>query len=377
MPQPVHLETDGATDAGRATKTSTLLADGRELIYFDEQPGRDRSRPDTRDLDPTLTESQIRYDPLVDQWVIIAGHRQARTHLPSLADCPLCPSTPGHPTEIPDDDYDVVVFENRFPSLAATSAGMDIVPPPEGDSPFVESPGVGRCEVVCFTPDHDSSFAQLTPARVATVLEAWTDRTRELSRLPGVEHIFAFENRGEEIGVTLGHPHGQIYAYPFVPPRAMRMIRAAERHSGCLHCDALAAELDAGLRVVAESQRWLAFVPHAARWPFEVHLYPRRHVADLTELDNAERAEFPALYLDVLRRFDGIFGAQMPYIAGWQQAPVRHGRRQAHLFLEIFSIRRAPDKLKYLAGSEAAMDVFINDITPEQAAEMLRKVTGA
>jgi UDPglucose--hexose-1-phosphate uridylyltransferase len=151
------------------------------------------------------------------------------------------------------------------------------------------------------------------------------------------------------------------------------MIRTTEQHGSCLHCAALAAERDAGLRVVAESSRWLAFVPHAARWPFEVHLYPRRHVPDLTELDDAERAEFPFLYLDVLQRFDGIFGTQMPYIAGWQQAPVRHGREQGHLFLQVFSIRRAFNKLKYLAGSEAAMGVFINDIAPERAAEMLRK----
>jgi UDPglucose--hexose-1-phosphate uridylyltransferase len=204
------------------------------------------------------------------------------------------------------------------------------------------------------------------------VLEAWTDRTRELSALPGVEQVFVFENRGAEIGVTLSHPHGQIYAYPFVPPRPLQMIRTAERHGGCLHCAAIAAEQAAGTRVVAESPRWFAFVPHAARWPFEVHIYPRRHVPDLVALDDTERDEFPPLYLDVLRRFDGIFDDPMPYVAGWQQAPVRIGREYAHLFLQLFSIRRAPDKLKYLAGSESAMGVFINDIAPERAAEILR-----
>ena len=305
----------------------------------------------------------------------LAGHRQSRTHLPAPADCPLCPSTPGHPSEIPDDDYDVLVFENRFPSLASLPAGRETASEPAVDSSFTERPGIGRCEVVCFTPEHDSSFAQLTLSRVATVLEAWTDRTRELSKLPDVEHIFVFENRGEEIGVTLGHPHGQIYAYPFVPPRTLRMTAAAEQHGSGLHYAALAAKQDAGLRVVAESWQWLAFVPHSARWPFEVHLYPRRHVPNLTELEDSERADFPRVYLDVLQRFDGVFGAQMPYIAGWQQAPVRQGHEHAHLFMQVFSIRRAPNKLKYLTGSESAMDVFINDIAPEQAAEMLRKAS--
>jgi UDPglucose--hexose-1-phosphate uridylyltransferase len=366
--------------ANRITRISTRLADGRELLYFDELPGRDRSVADRRDLDATRTASEIRYDPLVDQWVVIASHRQTRTHLPPTSDCPLCPSTPDRLTEIPAPDYDVVVFENRFPSL---SEGLEpgpggLLEDPSGDGQFLRRPGLGRCEVVCFTSDHDTSFAQLSPERVATVLAAWTDRARELSALPGVEHVFVFENRGQEIGVTLSHPHGQIYAYPFVPPRTMRMIRTAERHrairGGCLFCAMTTAEEAAKVRMVASSPRWLAFVPHAARWPFEVHLYPRRHVPDLTGLDDAERQEFPELYLDVLHRFDGIFGTQMPYIAGWQQAPTQVGHDLAHLFLQIFSIRRAPGKLKYLAGSESAMGVFINDIAPERAAELLRDV---
>jgi UDPglucose--hexose-1-phosphate uridylyltransferase len=362
------------------TRTAIRLADGRELLYFDEKPGIDRSHPDRRDPTVTRTASEIRYDVLVDQWVVIASHRQTRTHLPPTDQCPLCPSTPGRPTEIPADDYDVVVFENRFPSLShGVQAG--VVDPDaglRGDGVFLRRPGIGRCEVVCFTANHDTSFAQLPPARVATVLAAWTDRTSELSRLDGVEHVFVFENRGEEIGVTLSHPHGQIYAYPFVPPRTMRMIGTAERHRAttgtCLFCMVIEAEAAAGARVIAQTPRWVAFVPHAARWPFEVHLYPRRHVPDLTTLDEPEREEFPELYLDVLRRFDGIFGTTMPYIAGWQQAPVRVGHDLAHLFLQVFSIRRAPNKLKYLAGSESALGVFINDIAPEQAAELLRDV---
>jgi UDPglucose--hexose-1-phosphate uridylyltransferase len=364
--------------AASPTRTTIRLADGRELVYFDEKPGIDRSQPDRRDLDATRTASEIRYDVLVDQWVIIASHRQTRTHLPPTDQCPLCPSTASRQTEIPADDYDVVVFENRFPSLSygVESAIMDLGADQMGDAVFLRRLGIGRCEVVCFTADHDTSFAHLPPERVATVLAAWTDRTRELSRLKGVEHVFVFENRGEEIGVTLAHPHGQIYAYPFVPPRTMRMIGTAERHRAikgtCLVCEVLAAEEAAGARVVASTSRWLAFVPHAARWPFEVHLYPRRHVPDLTALDDAEQEEFPEVYLDVLQRFDLIFGTKMPYIAGWQQAPVHVGHDLAHLFLQVFSIRRAPNKLKYLAASESAMGVFVNDIAPERAAELLR-----
>jgi UDPglucose--hexose-1-phosphate uridylyltransferase len=356
----------------RSAKTVTKLADGRELIYYDERPGADRSATDPRDLPSTQTRSEIRYDALLDQWVIIASHRQGRTHLPPTDQCPLCPSGPGRATEIPSPDYDVVVFENRFPSLVPGVSERD-----GHGTLFVRRPGTGRCEVVCFTADHDASFAQLSPERVETVLEAWTDRTHELATLPGVEQVFVFENRGEEIGVTLSHPHGQVYAYPFVPPRMMRVLRSARLHreqtGRCLFCVLLAAERAAGQRLVAETECWTAFVPHAARWPFEVHVYPRRHLPDLPALDQQERHELARLYLDVLRRFDGIFGTKMPYIAAWHQAPVRVDRDLAHLYLQVFSIRRAPGKLKYLAGSESAAGVWVNDIAPERAAELLRE----
>jgi UDPglucose--hexose-1-phosphate uridylyltransferase len=330
-------------------RTTTRLADGRELIYFDERDDAVHPEVDRRDLPPPPPASELRYDRLTGEWVAIAAHRQTRTFLPPSDECPLCPSTPERSTEVPAYGYDVVVFENRFPALP-------------------------RCEVVCFTCDHNASFASLSPARVRTVLDALADRTAELSALPYVEQVFCFENRGVEIGVTLHHPHGQIYAYPFVTPRTRTMLSAARAcGGGSLFADVLAAERDAAVRVVAENAHWTAYVPAAARWPFEVHLVPHRPVPDLPALDDAERATFGPIYLDLLRRFDGLFGQPMPYISAWYQAPVRAGRDLAHLHLQLFSIRRAPGKLKYLAGSESAMGAFINDIRPEEAARMLRE----
>jgi len=254
----------------------------------------------------------------------------------------------------------VVVFENRFPSFSRDH---------------------GRCEVVCFTSDHDSSFAALSPEQVELVMTAWVDRTAELSAMAGVEQVFCFENRGAEIGITLSHPHGQIYAYPFVTPRTRQTLASADRHrertGGNLFADVLAAERAAEVRLVAENRHWTAFVPAAARWPFEVHVYPNRRVPDLVALEPVERAAFGPLYTDVLRALDGLFGVIMPYVAGWHQAPVRYGRDLAYLHLELFSIRRAPGKLKYLAGSESAMGAFVNDVLPEEAARMLREAISA
>jgi UDPglucose--hexose-1-phosphate uridylyltransferase len=353
--------------------THAELADGREIVYFDESDDAERVLVDPRDLPATSTMSEIRYDALLDEWVAIASHRQGRTHLPPSDECPLCPSTEGRHTEIPSPAYDVVVFENRFPSFATDVAPV-VDAPPEGL--FARKPGYGRCEVVCFTSDHNSSFSHLTPARVRTVVEAWVDRTNALSTLPHVEQVFCFENRGEEIGVTLAHPHGQIYGYPFVTPRTRQMLASARAHRERtwhnLFADVLAAEQADGSRVVARGEHWTAFVPAAARWPMEVHLYPNRQVPDLPALSDEERDEFAVVYLDVLHRLDRLYDSPMPYIAAWHQAPVRIDRDLAYLHLEVFSIRRAAGKLKYLAGSESGMGAFINDVSPEQAAQLLR-----
>jgi UDPglucose--hexose-1-phosphate uridylyltransferase len=348
-------------------RTVTHLADGRELIYFDRTDGADRSAADTRTLPPPPRASELRRDRLLGEWVTIAAHRQDRTHLPPSDQCPLCPSAPGRATEIPASDYEVVVFENRFPSYSGRTDGL-----PEG-----VTPGLGRCEVVCFSSDHDASFATLDLAQVGTVMEAWADRTAELSALPGVAQVFCFENRGAEIGVTLAHPHGQIYAYPFVTPRTERMLQVARAHRDetgrDLFADVLAAERAAEVRVVAANDLWTAFVPEAARWPFEVQLFPHRKVPDLSALSAEEREAFGPLYVDVLRRLDRLFGVPMPYVSAWHQAPVSADRDLAYLHLQLFSSRRAARKLKYLAGSEAAMGAFVNDIFPEDAARRLRE----
>lgn len=353
-------------------KTSTRLADGRELIYYDSRDDAVRDAIDRRPLDPISTTSEIRTDPLLGDAVAIASHRQGRTYHPPADECPLCPSEGERLSEVPDSSYDVVVFENRFPSLA-------------GDA--------GRCEVVCFTSDHDSSFADLTEAQAGLVLDAWTDRTAELSHLPSVEQVFCFENRGAEIGVTLGHPHGQIYAYPFVTPRTSLMLRSLAAHkeaTGRNLFDDVVEEERVGERVVLEAEHWVAFVPYAAHWPYEVHLYPKRRVPDLLGLDEAARTEFPQVYLELLRRFDRIFGEgeqPTPYIAAWHQAPFGAmegtdghsavNRDDFALHLELFTIRRTSGKLKFLAGSESGMSVFINDVPPEAAAQRLREVASS
>ncbi|PPK70391.1 galactose-1-phosphate uridylyltransferase [Actinokineospora auranticolor] len=350
-------------------RTSRVLADGREILYYDRPDAPERSAVDTRDLPRTEPTSQIRRDPLTGEWVALAAHRQTRTYKPPVGLCPLCPTTPGRPTEVPESDYDVVVFENRFPAFAQRATGEAV----QGLVP--RAPGVGRCEVMCFTSDHNASFGTLSPSHVRTVVDVWADRTSALSELPGVAQVFPFENRGDEIGVTLGHPHGQIYGYPFVTPRTERMLAVAAARGGSVVGDVLAAERAEGTRVVAESAYWTAYVPAAARWPVEVHLVPHRQIPDLPALTADERDDFAGLYLRVLGRLDGLYDRELPYIAAWHQAPVRVGRDLSWLHLQVFSVLRTADKLKYLAGSESGMAVWINDVAPEDLAERLRAAT--
>ena len=364
-------------------RRDTALADGRDLFYYDDPDttlGAERGI-DQRALDPRPATATMRQDILTGDWISIAAARQNRAFLPPAELDPLSPQTPTNPSEIPSR-YDVAVFENRSPSFGpALSAAHGDAPeapnPPRGlddlDALGLGSvrTSVGRCEVVCFSPEHTGSFGTQSVTRARTVIEAWADRTAALSALPGVEQVFPFENRGEAIGVTLPHPHGQIYAYPYVTPRTRRLVENISRTSPDLMQRVLDFEQD-GSRVILAGEHWTAYVPFAARWPIEVHLMPHRHVPDFAEATDAERDELAGLYLRLLRGIDTLYDTPTPYIAAWHQAPVNVARDTVRMHLEITSPRRAADKLKFLAGSEAAMGAWIGDIPPEDAAARLR-----
>ena len=297
-----------------------------------------------------MPETELRWHPLLEEEVTVTPARQERTYKPPPELCPLCP---GPDTEIPEPGYHIAVFENRFSSYS-------------GDE--------GRCEVVCFTAQHQGSLGSLPLEAVQDLVEVWIDRVRELEKLPAVRYVYVFENRGEEIGVTLHHPHGQIYAYPFVPSVIQREQRAFARHrrrtGRCVYCDVLAEEV-AGPRVIAADGAFAAFVPRFARWPYEVHLAPRRHLPGLPDLDGEERAAFAATLKRVLGRYDTMWSRPMAYVMAVHQRPVR-SRAKFHLHVELYPARRSPDRLKYLAGSELGAGAFLVDVKPEQTAAELR-----
>lgn len=379
----MNTPSEPTTLGAGVVRHDTTLADGRDLFYYDDPGtalGAERAT-DARPLDPRPETATMRQDILTGDWISIAAARQNRAFLPPAELDPLAPQTPTNPSEIPSR-YDVAVFENRSPSFGPALAEAHGMAPEASNPPRglddLEAPGlgrvrtsVGRCEVVCFSPEHTGSFGTQTVTRARTVIEAWADRTAALSALPGVEQVFPFENRGQAIGVTLPHPHGQIYAYPYVTPRTRRLLENIQVTSPDLLARVLEFE-QTGPRVVLAGDHFTAYVPFAARWPIEVHLMPHRHVADFAETTDAERDELAALYLRLLRGIDALYETPTPYIAAWHQAPVHVGRDSVRLRLEITSPRRAADKLKFLAGSEAAMGAWIGDIPPEDAAARLR-----
>lgn len=313
--------------------------------------------------------SELRWHPFHQDWVITATHRQDRTFLPPDDYCPLCPTKPGgFPTEARREDYDIAVFDNKFPSLTTPPSE----PAVEGGELLRVMPAAGVCEVVCYTPDHDTTLADLPLSQIRKLTRVWRDRYTELKSRPGVEYVYIFENKGREIGVTLTHPHGQIYAYPYIPriieTRHQAERKHLEKHGNTLAADWLDEEIEDGRRIVFDHDGWTAVVPFFARYPFETHVVPKADAPDLESMDDAALDGMAGSLKELTARYDKLFGFSMPYVMSIFQYPAAHSR----LIVEFTPPYRTKDKLKYLAGSEAGCGAFINDTLPEKTAARLR-----
>jgi UDPglucose--hexose-1-phosphate uridylyltransferase len=325
--------------------------------------------------------NQLRWDPTLREWVAYATHRQDRTFLPPAEYCPLDPTKPGgFPTEVPRESYDIVVFENRWPSFAP-----DAPQPEEEGSPLTPTaPGRGICEVVLYSEDHYATLAGMSRGRIRNLIEVWADRYTELGSVDFVDYVFIFENKGEAIGVTLHHPHGQIYAYPFIPPRPKKELEAAaeyrsENEHRCLHCDLLSQEHEDGRRLVAKGEHFTAFIPFYAHFPYEAHVYARRCAPSIADLGAEERRDLARVLKRLLVGYDRLFGFSLPYMMVMHQAPTDGADYDgvAHFHIEFYPPNRTADKLKYLAGSETGAGAYVMDALPEQTAGRLREAVGS
>ena len=323
--------------------------------------------------------SELRWNPTIEEWVITATHRQDRTFFPPPDYNPLAPTKPGgFPTEIPAEDYEIVVFENKFPSLRTPAA----VPAVDATALSPVAPSDGVCEVVCYSPDASSELALQPISKIEELIYVWEDRFLDLGSRPEVDYVFIFENKGREIGVTLSHPHGQIYADPFIPPIADKELGAAKRYFEKnrreLYQDVVDQEIADGRRIVDRNEHFIAVVPFYARYPFEVHIFPLQPRQAISDFNVAEKHSLACIVKSVTARYNNLWNRTFPYIMAMHQRPTDNaegGYGYYRFHIEFYPPYRTPEKLKFLAGSEAGAGVYINDTHAEVTAQTLRETS--
>ena len=316
---------------------------------------------------------EIRWNPLINQWVIVAGHRGKRPWRPSEKEfkCPFCP---GSPETEKYGSWDVLVLPNKFPALKPS--------PPEPTHPpkglFKARKALGVCEVLIETPEHEGDLCDLSLEHMRKVVEAFTMEYEKLGKLKYVKYVAEFRNKGKEIGVSLTHPHSQIYALPFIPPRIKEEIRAFRKYTRktgkCLLCDVLKEEFREGKRIIYVNKHFVALLPYYAMWPYEIHVYPIRHVSSLKDLNDEEKLHLADILRVVTATYNSLFDRDLPYIMVFHQKPT-DGRtyEHYHMHIEFYQPYRERDKLKYAAGIEWGFWTFTYDGVPEEKAEELRR----
>ena len=365
----------GDTGGPGTTVSARRLTDSLYRATLDRGEGRSlalfsRAARDYRLFDglPSVPPAgaHLRQHPLTGEWISYSGVRQGRTFLPNASECPLCPmASPDVLTDVPVDDYEVAIFTNRFAALTP-----DPGTPPDMDLPT--RAGIGVCEVISYSAAHEASLSTIGAARIELLIDALAVRLAELMAQPDICWVLPFENRGREIGVTLDHPHGQLYALSHLP------AKVAQAADGFADGDPLAGLADSipDRLKLAENEAGLAFVPPWAKYPFETWVVPHQRVPDLASLDASTRAGMAALIEIAAGRLDAVFDGPMPYTFGWQVAP-RGYEDSFHMHCIFQPMKRAPDKMKYLASVEQFTGFYLVDLPPEDAADMLNGKTTA
>lgn len=354
-------------------KRSLTKPDGRSMTLYSRREIDTKIEATNPIHDPVTNRPHLRWHPLRAEWVAFAAHRQNRTFLPPKEYNPLAPSaSKEHPTELPVGDYDVAVFDNLFSSLDPRSetAPAEYVP---------TRPADGTTEVIVFTQDPEGSLSRLPLDHIELLLKVWADRTSEITRTGHIKYVLPFENRGVEVGVTLHHPHGQIYAYPFIPPVQMKMVETQKAHFSAhnrgLFEDIIASERKAADRMIFDDGQTVSFIPCFARYPYETYIAPVRKVPYLSSLTDKEIKSLALVLKTTLLKFDALWSKPFPYLMALYQAPTDgDSHDEFHMHFEFYPPLRTKDRLKYLAGTEIAAGLFVNDSLPEEKAVELRQI---
>lgn len=333
--------------------------DGRDLFLYGYEPHTETPLP--QDDFEVAKGGELRWHPLRREQNIYAAHRQNRTFKPSVADDPLAASVPGMPpTEVPFTDFELAVFENKFTSLHAEAPEPS---PIAGDN---ANRAIGRCDVVIYGPEATGNLHSIGQAKRRLLIEAWIDRYHALFA-QGCKYVLPFENRGDAVGVTLAHPHGQIYAFPFIP-RVQRDALSSFDEGYDLAAYIKNKKPDFGVTSAGGIE---AFCPSYARFPYEVWLAPQTRKAGPWDFTEEEKDGFAHLLGDMTRRYDAFFEGPTAYMLSLHAAPL--GRSENwHFTAQFYPLLRSPGRVKYLASVEQSTGTFTVDVMPETAAKILR-----
>jgi UDPglucose--hexose-1-phosphate uridylyltransferase len=314
--------------------------------------------------------AELRWNPLLRTWTMVADNRQKRPNL-DTSECPFCPGSGKVPA-----DYDVLAYSNDFPALTVNPDEPSIV----GSELSPVAPNYGACEVILYSAQHNASLHDLSVTHLTRLVDLWTERQRALSHDPRIKYVFPFENRGQEVGVTMLHPHGQLYAYPFVPLKVQTELESARSwfagHASCLFCDLTRDELQDGRHLVASNRSFVAYIPSFTDYPYGVFIVSRSHKGSFVEFDKQERTDLARMLKSVTGGFDLLFDRRFPYMMCIHQTPVNSPEyadcnESYHFHIEFYPPLRNETAVKYYASSEMGAWAACNPLRVEDTAPAL------
>ncbi len=312
--------------------------------------------------------AELRWHPLIKDWVMIASHRQNRPQMPGDW-CPFCPGSGKVP-----DDYDVYKYDNDFPALSENPP----VPDDVERGIYKTREAYGKCEVILYSPGHTITIPELTDDHMKKLVDLWSERFRAMEQDEKIKYVFIFENRGEEVGVTMPHPHGQIYGYPFIPKKLELEIDSCREHyditGKCLICTMNETESDFNERVIFEDEHFMVYLPFFSEYPYGVYISSKRHMGSLSDFTEEEKISLGKVIKNTVGTLDALFDMKFPYMMCMHQVPVNSGNFNDfyHFHIEFFPPLRSGNKIKYNASSETGAWAHCNTTAPEDKAAELK-----
>lgn len=312
--------------------------------------------------------AELRWHPFTKDWVMIASNRQARPQMPKDY-CPFCPSFGNVP------DYEVLKYDNDFPALSQNPPEPDDV----ADDFFKVDKNYGKCEVILYSPSHTATLPELTDDHVSKLVDLWCERFSAMAADEKIKYVFIFENRGEAVGVTMPHPHGQMYGYPFIPKKIQLEAESAKEHLAekgkCIYCDMLEHEIADGRRIIFRNEYFTVFLPFFTEYPYGVYIFANDHKQYITDFNKEERYVLGQTIKQTVGMLDSLFDMKFPYMMCMHNAPVNSGdyAEDFHFHIEFFPPMRSSDKIKFNASSETGVWAHCNPTCPEETSKELRE----